>query len=72
MSDPATFYSQPFLSYGPFLESIVLFLGKINTQKEENFEQFVSQDKGFQHPKNENKNTVSSTMATIYIYQKLK
>ena len=47
----------------------MLFLGKINTQKEENFEQFVLQDKGFQQPKNKNENTVSST---TYIYQKLK
>ena len=43
----ATFYDQSFLSYGIFLESIALFLDKINTQIEEDFVQFLSQDNNF-------------------------
>ena len=45
-SGRVTFYDQPFLSYGNFLEPIVLFLGKINTQIED-FEQFCVTREGF-------------------------
>ena len=46
MSGRATFYDQPFLSYGNFLESIVLFLAKLNTQIED-FEKLCVTREGF-------------------------
>ena len=55
-----------------FQNQLRSFQEKIYTQIEEDLNNFLSRNMGFQHPKIKKKKTVSCTMTITYIQQKLK